>query len=227
MKKICNKCSFEKEQIDFNLSNFNKNGGWCKSCCQIYRRLHYKNNKEYYKINSATYYQNNQNKIDLCHKTYVANNKLKVFSFQKEYRDSNKEKLKLSNRKYQRLRWQKDFLFVLRKRTSNSINSSLKKNGSVKSGSITKYLTYSFEDLKFHLESQFESWMTWNNWGTYSKNNWDDNDQTTWTWQIDHIIPHSTFKYKSMEDEEFKKCWSLDNLRPYSAKQNLLDGNKR
>ncbi len=28
-------------------------------------------------------------------------------------------------------------------------------------------------------------------------------------------------------DEDFKKCWSLDNLRPLSAKQNLLDGNTR
>jgi hypothetical protein len=27
-----------------------------------------------------------------------------------------------------------------------------------------------------------------------------------------------------MEDENFKKCWSLENLRPYSAKQNIIDG---
>lgn len=27
-----------------------------------------------------------------------------------------------------------------------------------------------------------------------------------------------------MEDEEFKKCWALSNLRPYSAKQNIIDG---
>jgi hypothetical protein len=30
-----------------------------------------------------------------------------------------------------------------------------------------------------------------------------------------------------MDDEEFKKCWSLDNLRPLSAKQNILDGTSR
>jgi hypothetical protein len=27
-----------------------------------------------------------------------------------------------------------------------------------------------------------------------------------------------------MADDNFKKCWSLENLRPYSAKQNQLDG---
>jgi hypothetical protein len=27
-----------------------------------------------------------------------------------------------------------------------------------------------------------------------------------------------------MDDENFKKCWALENLRPYSAKQNIIDG---
>jgi hypothetical protein len=27
-----------------------------------------------------------------------------------------------------------------------------------------------------------------------------------------------------MEDDNFKKCWALNNLRPLSAKQNILDG---
>ena len=65
--------------------------------------------------------------------------------------------------------------------------------------------------------------MNWNNHGLYRKNIWDDNDPLTWTWQLDHIIPHSVLPYKSMEDENFKKAWALSNLRPLSAKQNLLD----
>jgi hypothetical protein len=43
-------------------------------------------------------------------------------------------------------------------------------------------------------------------------------------WNLDHIIPNSEFKYISIQDDEFKKCWSLSNLRPLSAKQNVLDG---
>ena len=27
-----------------------------------------------------------------------------------------------------------------------------------------------------------------------------------------------------MEDDNFKKCWALENLRPLSAKQNIVDG---
>ena len=33
-------------------------------------------------------------------------------------------------------------------------------------------------------------------------------------------------EYVSMKDDEFKKCWALDNLRPLSAKENLLKRDK-
>jgi len=69
--------------------------------------------------------------------------------------------------------------------------------------------------------------MNWHNYGVYRIDKWDDNDQTTWKWQLDHIIPHSTFQYTSMEDKSFKQCWALDNLRPLSAKQNLLDSARK
>src|ERR1700722_2799542 len=111
---------------------------------------------------------------------------------------------------------------------SGTINLALKANGSSKAGkSFTKYIGYTMNDLKEHLEKQFEPWMNWENRGTYKTNDWDDNDPTTWKWQIDHIKPHSDFQYTSMEEQSFRDCWRLDNLRPYSAKQNLLDGTTR
>ena len=55
----------------------------------------------------------------------------------------------------------------------------------------------------------------------------ESNDYNTWTWQIDHIVPHSKFKYTSMGDKEFVDCWALSNLRPFSAKRNISDGNRR
>jgi hypothetical protein len=104
----------------------------------------------------------------------------------------------------------------------------LKSNGVSKNGySIMEYLPYSFAELKQHLESQFEPWMTWKNRGIYNKDIWNDNDQSTWTWQIDHIIPHSAFKYTDMECIEFQECWALENLRPLSAKENIIKGNRK
>lgn len=112
--------------------------------------------------------------------------------------------------------------------TSKSITAALKREESSKNGiSSLKYLPYTIEELKNHLQLLFEPWMSWNNWGKYNSKTWNDHNTLTWTWQIDHIIPHSTFKYTSMEDQEFKDCWALSNLRPLSAKQNVIDNNKR
>jgi 5-methylcytosine-specific restriction endonuclease McrA len=38
---------------------------------------------------------------------------------------------------------------------------------------------------------------------------------------IDHIIPRAYFYYESEEDQDFKDCWALSNLRLAWAKDNL------
>jgi hypothetical protein len=43
---------------------------------------------------------------------------------------------------------------------------------------------------------------------------------------IDHIVPISFFRYEKIEDQEFQYCWSLNNLQPLWAKDNLSK-NKR
>lgn len=91
---------------------------------------------------------------------------------------------------------------------------------------VWKFLPYTKDQLKIHLESQFESWMSWENQGKYIKKNWDENDQSTWTWQIDHIIPQAAFLFNSFYDDYFKKCWSLENLRPISSKENAFKNKK-
>jgi hypothetical protein len=75
------------------------------------------------------------------------------------------------------------------------------------------------QQLKQHIESLFESWMNWENHGSYNSN--------YRTWQIDHINPHSSFHYENMDCEEFKKCWALSNLRPLESLANIKKGNKK
>jgi len=72
-------------------------------------------------------------------------------------------------------------------------------------------LGYSVEQLKQHLESQFTEGMTWDNYGE---------------WHIDHIIPRAKLKYETTDDENFKKCWSLDNLQPLWALDNQRKSDK-
>ena len=66
--------------------------------------------------------------------------------------------------------------------------------------------------------------MNWNNYGKYNAKKWDDKNPKTWTWNIDHIIPQFRLPFNSIKHKNFKKAWALKNLRPYSAKQNILDG---
>lgn len=183
-------------------------------------KLYYINNKDTIINNSKLNYQLNKDEVKLYKQSYYKKNKEKILLKKKKYRELNKEKIKISSRIYEKNKIKNDINFRLKKKISASIRKKIKKAGV----SVVQGLSYSMTDLKIHIETQFESWMNWNNQGVYNKTTWDDNDQSTWKWQIDHIIPHSTFNYSSMEDQSFKECWALNNLRPYSAKQNLLDG---
>ena len=135
-------------------------------------------------------------------------------------RKTDEYKKKVNGRAKEKLKT--NIFFKLRLKFSTRIRTALK--GKKNNNSILKYLPYSINELKIHLENKFEPWMNWSNYGVYKTNEWNDDDVSTWKWQIDHIMPHSLFNYESMEDDGFKKCWCLNNLRPYSAKQNLLDG---
>lgn len=117
---------------------------------------------------------------------------------------------------------------ILSNRISHSISNILKnKNIKKDTKSIFDVLGYTRDDVVPYFKSLFEWWMTFENYGIYRKDKWNDNDPATWTWQIDHIDPVSDFEYSSIYDPEFKRCWALENLRPYSSKQNQSDGTNR
>lgn len=83
---------------------------------------------------------------------------------------------------------------ALRTRIYNSMRNN-------KTQTTLEYLGCSIDQYKKHLESQFTSEMTWDNWGTY--------------WEIDHIIPLSkggTFHFS--------------NTQPLSITENRKKSNK-
>lgn len=204
IKKICSNCNTEKL---FNM--FPKKGNQCKSC-QKKKRQAVKEKKRQYDLK------------------YRAENKEKLSYQCKIYDQENKTEIRARKRKYIKQRRAIDVVFKLRSNISKSISQILQINNSSKNGSsCLKYLPYSIQELKDHIENQFEEWMTWENYGKYDSKIWDDNDKSTWTWQLDHIIPQSYLPYTSMENENFRKCWSLDNLRPLNSKQNLTDGARK
>ncbi len=70
---------------------------------------------------------------------------------------------------------------------------------------------YTIEDLKKHLEGLFLEGMSWENIGK---------------WHIDHRVPLSRFHYEHPEEQEFRVCWSLSNLQPMWACDNLSKNDK-
>jgi hypothetical protein len=225
--KICLQCNIE-QPLDIEHFYFNnrkmRNGEYkryfktyCIECSRKNIKQYREDNpdkiKEYnksenHKIASTVWVANNQERQQEYGKRYYLNNKEK---FQQR---SQTAEFKNSKRIYKKKRKQRDPLFKIRNNFSNRINKTLRHGKTSKAGqSYLKYLGYTIIDLKQHLEAQFTKDMNWDNYGTF--------------WHIDHIIPHSTFHYTSMDCQEFRDCWGLSNLRPLEAKQNIIDGATR
>lgn len=101
----------------------------------------------------------------------------------------------------------------LAKRISTSILKCLGKAKIQNTSWILKNeLGYTIDDLKAHLENQFDANMTWDNHGTY--------------WHIDHRTPVTWFTYHSSSCKGFKQCWALSNLQPKEAIANIRKGNR-
>lgn len=197
--------------------------------CEINRNRKREYDKVYRLENKQKYQKyckDNKEKIAAKRHEYYLRTLEQKSKYNKRYLASNRDKIYRKNTKYAKNRLRRDINFKLRCTLSKIIRLHLTKNGYSKDGkSILKYLPYTIQELKRHLESKFEPWMNWSNYGSYNIKIWNDNDCSTWRWNIDHIIPQSKLPYTSIEDENFKRCWELDNLRPLSAKQNLLKGN--
>jgi len=209
----------------------------CKECIKSKAKKEYR--KDPYKIKSrvALYRKNNRDKIIENMREYNSreevkkrmvkyrqDNKKELRKKEREWHKNNPEKSRAISRKRAAKRRENPVIRV-RYNVSRAVGLALNRQGSSKAGESTfKYLDYTLDDLKKHLESMFEDWMTWDNYGPYKVSEWDDNNLSTWTWQIDHIICQASLPYDSMDHPNFKKCWALSNLRPYSSKQNCLDG---
>jgi len=225
MNRICKQCNLEK-----NILNFRHQTKGCKvHIGLVCKKCDYENGKSRHK----KFREAHRNELKLINKEYYAQNKDEIKERQKDkkpiwdkvYYEKNKKKIQKIQQRRIKERYQIDPNFRIRKVVSKSIHRTLTMLGGSKSGqSCLKFLGYTMQDLREYIEKRFEPWMTWENYGKYNAKKWNDYDQMTWTWQIDHIIPQSDLLYVSMEDDNFKKCWALENLRPLSAKQNWFDG---
>lgn len=232
-KKCNGVCGLVKNLSEFSPNYVSKKTGKitfrseCKSCISKKSLEYYSNNKE--KCNAlkktekgrATgriYYHNNKEKRKESSDKTRAKNKDKIILRRKisGQKPKNKEKKRIYFREWQKkLRNSKERgpSIKLRDTISKFIRQGLKNQNKYKSESILCKINYTINELKLHIESQWESWMNWDNYGKVSLNKK--------TWQLDHIIPQSMLIYDSMDHINFLKCWSLTNLRPLESMENI------
>jgi hypothetical protein len=107
----------------------------------------------------------------------------------------------------------------LRKWVSGRIWTALRSQGGSKRGfSVMDFLPYTIEELRAHIESLWEPWMSWDNHGRWRE------DECTW--QIDHIIPQVLLPFDDFTNPNFLRCWALSNLRPLESIENLRKGHR-
>ncbi len=202
--KRCTKCNIIKPYDEYHKNRFTKDGltSKCKNC----RCKHYREDPQS-KIRYKTYIKNNKEKIKQKRKAYYLEHKEEIRQKYKEYTKLPENKAK---RNYKRNNKRKhDIKFRLECNLRDRLRKTVKNvTKGIKVGSFVRDLGCTLEELKNHLENQFQPGMTWENWGFG-----DDK------WHIDHIKPLHMFDLT--DREQFLEVCNYTNLRPLWQKDNL------
>jgi len=202
--KTCYKCKQTKTICDFNKNKSKKSGfsDECKECLKEYRKTHYQINKDKIKKIGKTYYENNKVNINKRNKEYANRNKWLIAKHKQKWKTGNKEKIN----SYNKTRRIFDANFKLISNLRTNIWFVLKRKNYPKNTKTADILGCTLEEFKKHLESQFEPWMNWDNYG----NPKDGILKPNKSWDIDHIIPTSLAK----TEEDVIRLNHYSNLRP-------------
>jgi len=142
----------------------------------------------------------------------------------KKYRAAHKEKLALNWANWKRAnsehRTEYVRVYCAKKRTENPafklatnlrnrLAKALKKCKAQKSHGTFKLVSCTPKELKHYIEQQFQTGMTWDNYGQ---------------WHIDHIKPLTSFDLTKQEEQLAANHFT--NLQPLWAADNIRKGNK-
>jgi hypothetical protein len=163
------------------------------------------------KVADKKWRDNNKEYMNQKTKNWYEHNKEHRKEYLKEYREKNIDRIREVKRTYEKTRKHNDPIYKLINNFRTAIYQVLKENNVQKNGHYFEILKYSPEDLIFHLERQFKDGMKWDNYGE---------------WHVDHVLPISRHNIQEIGDEEFMKCWSLNNLQPMWGEENIRKSNK-
>lgn len=175
MMKKCNKCGLSKHLEDFTNVKYKgeiKKRPTCKKCTTLRVKDWVSKNKKKRIEYIKEYSKNNANHINSKSRAYYANNK---------------DKAKKYSVKYKKNRRKTDETFRIADNIRKAILQAFSSINQKKNTKTLNILGCSFIEFKQYIESKFEYWMNWNNYGKY-------NSQSNFGWDLDHIEPISNAK---------------------------------
>lgn len=210
-KKISKYCSPVCRSSDYAYSN--------KEKVLLYKVDYYKLNKEQINSNNISNYYANKSILekrtcDYCYIEYQPTRIDRKFCSN----ECGAANWRLNNKEYIKQDQQNRYDSDINRKMSTCLRSRLNKalKGNIKSQSTMKLIGCSIKQLRQHLESKFEPWMSWDNHGVYSKHRK--------TWHIDHIKPMSSYDLSNPQQQQ--DACNYKNLQPMLAKNNLIKGKK-
>lgn len=224
--KGCHKCSHCKNVLKLNSDNFHRNKssktgymGICKEC-RLRKVLGNKPRKDVIIYNNGKkgrncIYCKKWRSEDECYKR--PNGDLRGICIECKSKRSKEymEEVKNDEEKYKqyltnKVNWAKTNIHCKISTNLRTRMRSLVVNKNPKDSTSFKLVGCSIDNLKSHLENQFNEGMTWDNYGSY--------------WHIDHIIPCAAFNLKNKQEQ--KRCFNYHNLQPLKASENIAKTNK-
>lgn len=214
--KPCSKCGEFRLVTEYALNKQTGSyGAECRPCLRERTRQWRKNNPGYASKKSKEWSAKNPEKKAATHKAWIQKNadthRVKRAEYYQATKEQRREKKNAYQRQYEKRKREEDCNYALHERISRSVRGCLAGNESKHGRRWQDLVGYTVEELREHLERQFLKGMTWKNRSE---------------WHIDHIIPLASFKITGADCPEFRAAWSLGNLRPLWATENIKKRDK-
>lgn len=172
-------------------------------------RLKYEENKKIISEKNKSRYKLNKETLSIKHKEYYEKNKKHLCEKRKIYVKKNKETIKQNKKEYHNKKTKENYLYKLKGNIRCLIRNSLFLKGFKKNSKTVQILGCQFKEFKIYIESKFESWMNWDNYGKY-------NGELNYGWDLDHIIPLSSAK----NEHDIVSLNHYKNFQPLCSKVN-------
>lgn len=192
--KACQKCNVNKPLSEYNKDRTRPDGYKyvCRDCQRgqgtTYSALH----RNQIRAKSARWYANNRGRRKIVARQWRTNNIGKWRAYLNEWCRANPTRKLTHN-------------------IRNVIRQALRRQGVNKRHSTIESIGCSADELKYHIERQFQPGMSWGNWGNgHGK------------WNIDHIRPLASFDLS--DESQFAAACHYTNLQPLWWIDNMRKG---